>query len=259
MFRISVLVSAFFLLAFCILPAAAQPTAVESGVANPTATTIYGCVNNTTGAIRIVQSSSSCKSTEHKIHWNQVGPQGPKGPQGPAGPKGPAGPQGAQGPAGPQGPQGTQGPQGPPGVSVGYSSILPTSSYVVLPTQPGVVVLQTYPVSTAGLYYINASGSVWIDQNDLFAACYDTDANTAVPSQYTESYAVGAYMSVSIADALYLSAGDSAELVCYSYYGDGNSWVGNAGLTATLIGSGQLKVMPAKHALARPSGMKRAK
>jgi hypothetical protein len=256
MFRISVLVSAFFLLACCVLPATAQPTAVESGVANPLATTIYGCVNNTIGTVRIVSATTNCKSTEHKIHWNQVGPQGPKGPQGPVGPQGP---QGTQGPQGPTGPQGPAGPQGPPGISVGYSSILPTGGYVVLPTQPGVVVLQTYPVSTAGLYYINASGSVWIDQNDLFAACYDTDANTAVPSQYTESYAVGAYMSVSIADALYLSAGDSAELACYSYYGDGYSWVGNAGLTATLIGGGQHKVMPAKHALVRPSGMKPAK
>jgi hypothetical protein len=250
MVRIRICVVALFLLACCVLPMAGQPKAQASSVDMPLATTYYGCVNNTSGAIRIVSKTTACKSTEHKIHWDQLGPQGPKGAQGPAGPQGVQGPQGPAGPAG---------PQGPPGISVGYASILPIQGYVVLPTQPGVVVLQTDPVSTSGLYYINAAGSVWLDQNDVFAACYDTDATTGTPSQYTESYAAASYVSVSIADALYLSAGDSAELVCYTYYGDGYSWVGNAGLTATLIGSGHARVMSGKHALARPTSPKAPK
>jgi len=79
MFRISACVCAFFLLACCVLPMAAQPPA---GAANatllpPLATIYYGCVNNSTGAIRIVNKTTSCKSSEHKIHWDQTGPTGP--------------------------------------------------------------------------------------------------------------------------------------------------------------------------------------
>src|ERR1700745_705557 len=88
-------------------------------------TTYYGCVNNSTGAISIVGSSTICKTGFHKIQWNQIGPAGPVGPRGATGPVGPAGAQGAtgaMGPAGPTGPQGSQGPQGPAGISVGYTA-----------------------------------------------------------------------------------------------------------------------------------------
>jgi hypothetical protein len=71
--------------------AAQPPAAASASVAMPTVVTYYGCVNNTTGAIRIVSKTTMCKSTENKIHWNQVGRQGPKGPQGVQGPQGPQG------------------------------------------------------------------------------------------------------------------------------------------------------------------------
>ena len=89
MFRINGVVCAFALLASCVLPSAAQESPAASTKVLPPAAVLFGCVNNSTGGIRIVQSFTSCKSTEHKIHWNQVGPQGPKGPQGPQGPQGP--------------------------------------------------------------------------------------------------------------------------------------------------------------------------
>jgi len=76
MFRISVCVCAFFLLACCVLPMAAQQPAASGNVSLPPATvTYYGCVNVLSGAIRIVSKTAACKSTETKIHWNQVGPQ----------------------------------------------------------------------------------------------------------------------------------------------------------------------------------------
>src|ERR1700745_2611876 len=53
-------------------------------------TTYYGCVNNSTGAISIVGSSTVCKTGFHKIQWNQIGPAGPVGPRGATGPVGPA-------------------------------------------------------------------------------------------------------------------------------------------------------------------------
>ena len=55
MFRIGVCVCVFCLLACCVLPLAAQ---------QPTATTYYACINNSTGAIRIVSKTTVCKSTE---------------------------------------------------------------------------------------------------------------------------------------------------------------------------------------------------
>jgi hypothetical protein len=96
----------------CILPAAAQRKAALNTDEQPAVTTLYACVNNNTGAIRIVTSKTTCKPTEHEIQWNQTGPQGPKGP---AGPQGQTGAQGAQGQAGAQGIRGQTGAQGIPG------------------------------------------------------------------------------------------------------------------------------------------------
>jgi hypothetical protein len=59
MFRIGVCVREFFLVACCVLPMAAQPAAAASAsVPMPTVVTYYGCVNNTTGAIRIVSNTT---------------------------------------------------------------------------------------------------------------------------------------------------------------------------------------------------------
>jgi hypothetical protein len=71
--------------------------AVPAAQAN-TSKIYYGCVNNSTGELRVVSANTSCKSTEHKIQWDETGAQGPKGPQGPTGAAGPQGPKGAQGP-----------------------------------------------------------------------------------------------------------------------------------------------------------------
>ena len=83
MLRIHACLCAFVVLACSTLPVAAQQPAASAIMAlSPTGVTYYGCVNNATGAIRIVSSGTICKTTEHKIHWNQVGPHGPQGKQG---------------------------------------------------------------------------------------------------------------------------------------------------------------------------------
>jgi hypothetical protein len=95
-----------------------------AAMAAPTSSTIAACVNTTTGAVRIVASTSLCVAGETGVMWALVGPTGPQGPAGPAGASGPAGPAGspgapgtpgATGPTGPTGLTGATGPVGPVG------------------------------------------------------------------------------------------------------------------------------------------------
>jgi hypothetical protein len=53
---------------------------------------IHGCVDNRTGAIRIVGATQNCTpSKETALDWNIAGPTGPQGIRGPEGPQGTAG------------------------------------------------------------------------------------------------------------------------------------------------------------------------
>ena len=76
---------------------------------------INACVNNNTGAVRIVGKRGKCRSGERKLSWSVGG----RGPAGAPGARGPSGPPGARGPTGagggPPGPTGSRGPTGPPG------------------------------------------------------------------------------------------------------------------------------------------------
>ena len=79
---------------------------------------IRACVQNNTGAVRIVDHGEDCRNNEHRISWSVRGPEGPAGPQGPQGAQGFTGAQGLEGPQGAmglQGAQGSEGPQGPAG------------------------------------------------------------------------------------------------------------------------------------------------
>jgi hypothetical protein len=44
--------------------------------------TYAGCVNKSSGALRVIQPSGSCTSKEYKITWNEKGPRGARGPRG---------------------------------------------------------------------------------------------------------------------------------------------------------------------------------
>ncbi|MEV6847692.1 hypothetical protein [Actinoplanes sp. NPDC051411] len=94
--------------------------AVAAGGAEVTRTAPAGviktCVDNKTGAVRWVNSSTAkCRTGEWMMSWNSAGPTGPDGAPGEAGPQGPPGETGATGATGPQGPAGVAGPQGPAG------------------------------------------------------------------------------------------------------------------------------------------------
>ena len=91
-----------------------------AALAAPVSTNISACVNSTTGAVRIVASTSLCVAGEIGTSWavtGAVGPTGPQGPAGPAGPQGATGLQGATGATGAQGPIGNTGPQGATGAT----------------------------------------------------------------------------------------------------------------------------------------------
>ena len=117
---------------------------------------ISACYSNTTGALRVIDTGTSCRNGETALTISQTGPQGPQGVQGPAGPAGPQGPQGPQGSAGPQGATGDPGPQGPQGAP---GSGLPDvySARQTLPVTPliGRVILVSLTVP-AGSYAISA-------------------------------------------------------------------------------------------------------
>jgi len=218
MFRFSVFLCVFALLACGALLMFAQPPA---GADQPVATIYYGCVTNSTGAIRIVSASTSCKTTEHKIQWNQTGPQGPQGPAGPQGPKGAKGATGAQGPTG---------PQGPAGISVGYSA---HAGGVTLTSYPGVLVAETAPVA-AGTYFASASTLFFLASGDA-AFCYITTVNTGTTNNYGGTGTGGAYAQSSNTDVFTVSAGDAFELFCYNEGLASEAY--NASMTAVLINS----------------------
>lgn len=103
---------------------------------------IHGCFNLSTGALRVIDpSTSSCTNKEQALVWNQKGPQGPTGATGPTGPAGMQGPTGPVGAAGAQGPAGAPGPAGATGAAgasgpAAWSTIAPwnsTANYVAGP------------------------------------------------------------------------------------------------------------------------------
>ena len=61
---------------------------------------IHACATKTSGAVRIIAPTSTCKNGEFPLDWNFQGPIGPQGLQGVKGDKGDIGATGATGPAG---------------------------------------------------------------------------------------------------------------------------------------------------------------
>jgi len=86
----------------------------------PSGDTITACAAKTTGRLRLISASASCKVSERRLSWNVAGPAGPKGdvgPPGPQGERGAAGPAGAPGARGEPGIRGETGPPGPAGAA----------------------------------------------------------------------------------------------------------------------------------------------
>jgi hypothetical protein len=229
MFRIRVRGGLLFLVAGVVLLIGAQVPASAATV------TYYACISNSSGAIRIVTKSTTCKSSEHKIQWNQTGPEGPKGATG------------AKGATGPQGPEGPQGPQGPAGLASGSFELLGAGIFPTLGSSP-VVYMISNSAETASWYFVSASLMLFVDPSDGAAFCFDSIHSTGTASQYGGSSVVGVYQQVAITDAVFLNAGDYVQVSCYSEAGDGGSFIYNGALTAVQIGS----FFEAKHELSGP-------
>ena len=105
---------------------------------------------------------------------------------------------------------------------------------VYVPGLPGYLVAQN-TVQTSGTYFVSASALLVIDSYDGGAYCYDNLASTGTARQYGGSGLAGYTQQASIADSVYVNAGDSIQLRCYGYNGDGATYVYNAALTSTLI------------------------
>ncbi len=73
------------------------------GATSDPSSTVYACVDNTKGTVRIVSATTTCDKRESLQTWAVTGP---------AGPQSPAGADGAVGPAGPVGPKGDPGEPG---------------------------------------------------------------------------------------------------------------------------------------------------
>src|SRR6202451_1549404 len=240
MSRIAVTLCLLSLLACGVLLTTAQPAAAAAKAVVPAATIYYGCVTTSTGAIRIVTATTTCKTTEHKIQWDQTGPQGPAGPTGPQGAKGATGAQGPTGPAGPTG------PQGPAGVSVGYYAI---GKSVELTGYPGALVAETDAVQ-AGTYFVSASTLLLLASGDD-GFCYITNVNNnGTTNNYGGFGTGGTYVQASNTDVFTVSAGDAFELFCYN--GGFSSEAFNATLTATLLNNATPSSKGDTHTLAPP-------
>jgi hypothetical protein len=107
--------------------------------------TIYACVNNRTGDVRIPNpfnggGQQRCNKGERWVVWNVQGPRGPQGLRGAPGPRGPAGP------AGPAGLTGV-------GQSVSTSGTIPANSS----DTPVTVNCPTGMVATGGGFLQNSN------------------------------------------------------------------------------------------------------
>ena len=71
---------------------------------------IYACVNNNSGAVKIVAADTVCHENSTLVHWNQEGTPGMDGADGTDGADGAEGAEGPEGPAGDKGDQGDPGP-----------------------------------------------------------------------------------------------------------------------------------------------------
>jgi hypothetical protein len=109
---------------------------------------IHGCVNKSSGTIKIVDVDASCAENESLFAWNIAGPAGPPGPAGAVGPTGPAGTTNVRAIFN-EVPSGTAArvfcPLGTKVISGGAASLA-----------PGVPLIQSFPIDATGA---NANGT----------------------------------------------------------------------------------------------------
>ena len=106
-----------------------------------TAGVISACVNNSSGAVKIVGPTDTCPNNWSAVSWNAEGPAGPAGPTGAAGPKGDTGAVGATGATGATGNTGATGATGSTGAAGTFAGSFssPNGSYSIQVTDTGIV------------------------------------------------------------------------------------------------------------------------
>jgi len=107
------------------------------------AATISGCVNSSSGVLRV---AAKCSTKEKSVTWNSVGPQGAIGPQGSVGP---------------QGPTGATGPSSAPVPTKQYKYELPT---------------RDLPMSKANTYGVERDVILAVDTSKMPAGSYSIGA-----------------------------------------------------------------------------------
>ncbi|MEP7053788.1 MAG: hypothetical protein ABI912_00890 [Actinomycetota bacterium] len=126
--------------------------ALSAGIAYaaiPSGGVISGCYLKSGGTLRVIDpSTTSCKSGETSLQWNQTGPAGPQGIQGPVGA---TGPQGTVGPAGPAGADGAPGADGATGATGPIGPAGPSDAYIARNDGPVIVSNPGKTVVTLGL------------------------------------------------------------------------------------------------------------
>lgn len=159
-----------------------------AGIALAGATgTISACVNNDSGAIKIVGPNATCPANQTLLTWNQQGPigdTGATGPIGPTGPTGPAGLQGLTGATGPTGPSGTNGFSGYTrvalqNITVQTGGVLTTTATNLLPD--GTIATLAGPCGVqCSLFVYCPTGLVPLGGGWAFRTDANTGANKAV-------------------------------------------------------------------------------
>ena len=125
--------------------------------------TLYACVNNSSGTIKMVSAGDTCHGNDTLVSWNTQGIQGPPGPQGPKGDTGPAGPAGPQGPGLPMVSIGLRPDgsvfKGPSGLTVSHPSIGVYVLHFAVGTFKGFPI----PTASAGAGYAQATELIGYD------------------------------------------------------------------------------------------------
>jgi len=111
---------------------------------------------------------------------------------------------------------------------------------------PGTLVLETGALPTGGTYYFAAAAYVSVDAHDLAVKCYvsygDRGASSdgdegGVENPFTNPVELTLQGNAAVVDYWGISAGDKAQLYCYSTDDDTSSEFINGSLTVTLISS----------------------
>ena len=199
----------------------------------PNGNVINGCYTKSGGTLRVVDTSTtSCRSGETSIAWNQTGPQGPQGIQGIAGTNGTNGTNGVDGTNGTNGTNGAPGAPGPAGPSDAYIGRMVATSFLGNDISgPGAEVVRlSLP---AGVYALFGKAEIRNTDGDSQLADCSLSTGESALIRLGAGQAAADLLSLSVQDLLTLTDPGFAILRCHTYAGRAT----NAKLTAIKVGA----------------------